>query len=97
MIDSLHIFCSTSTKTPTPKSNLKYLPRHKNGNMACILRRIWQADHSSWFDAHNQAHGDGKYTKTFWKIESVNKADLFWYWQRPKNFFLGIKLFLFSR
>ena len=26
--------------------------------------------------------------KTFWKIESVNKAFLFWYWQRlKKNFF----------
>ena len=26
-------------------------------------------------------------SKTFWKIESVNKAFLFWYWQRPKFFF----------
>ena len=25
--------------------------------------------------------------KTFWKIESVNKAFLFWYWQRPKKYF----------
>ena len=25
--------------------------------------------------------------KTFWKIESVNKAFFFWYWQRLKKFF----------
>ena len=34
--------------------------------------------------------------KTFQKIESVNKAFLFWYWQQPKNFFLGIELFVFQ-
>ena len=32
-------------------------------------------------------------TKTFGKIDSVNKAFLFWYWLRPKKCFLGIKLF----
>ena len=36
-------------------------------------------------------------TKPSLKIGSVNKAFLFWYWQRLKNFFLGIKLFCFSR
>ena len=35
--------------------------------------------------------------RTFWKIESVSKAFLFWYWQRPNFFFLGNKTFLFFK
>ena len=31
------------------------------------------------------------------KIGSVNKVFLFWYWQQPKIFFSGTKLFCFSR
>ena len=33
--------------------------------------------------------------KTFMKIESLNKAFLFWYWRRPKKFFFRNKTFLF--
>ena len=35
--------------------------------------------------------------KTFQKIESVNKAFLFWYWQRPKKYFFRNKTFLFFK
>ena len=35
--------------------------------------------------------------KTFQKIESVNKAFLFWYWQWPPNFFFRNKTFLFFK
>ena len=35
------------------------------------------------------------YIKTFWKIESVNKVFLFWYWQRLKKNFFRNKTFLF--
>ena len=36
-------------------------------------------------------------SKTFWKIESVNKAFLFWYWQRLKKIFFRNKTFLFFK
>ena len=36
-------------------------------------------------------------TKPSLKIETVNKALLFWYWQRLKMFVLRIKLFLFFK
>ena len=35
--------------------------------------------------------------KTFGKIESVNKAFLFWYWQRSKKIFFRNKTFLFFK
>ena len=34
--------------------------------------------------------------KTIQKIESINKAFLFWYWQRPKKYFFRNKTFLLS-
>ena len=35
--------------------------------------------------------------KTFGKIETVNKAFLFWNWQRPKKIFFRNKTFLFFK
>ena len=36
-------------------------------------------------------------TKPSLKIGSVNKAFLFWYWQRLQKYFFGMKFFCFSR
>jgi hypothetical protein len=37
------------------------------------------------------------WSKTFWKIESVNKAFLFWYWHQPKKYFFRNQSFLFFK
>ena len=59
----------------------------------------WKINQFSWYFSyfHSLYIYLQDLPKTFWKIESVNKAFLFWYWQRLKKFFFSNKTFLFFK